>query len=108
MKTEAQNIDQGKESISDNSFYKNLMAVGIIIGGFYYMTNVIKTSINDTIAPFIEKQNEIKLNLNNVTGKVNVLEQQSELNTYKWSIYENQIKDFIKPREIEFKNREKK
>ena len=108
MKTETENIEKGKETIADNSFYKNLMAVGIIVGGFYYMTNVIRSSINDTIAPFIEKQNEIKLNLNNVTGKVNVLEQQSELNTYKWSIYENQIKDFIKPREIEFKNREKK
>lgn len=93
------------EQVLTNSFFKGLTTVAVIVGGVLYIEHSIKSSMDEVLAPYVEKSVEMKKMVDNHTTEINVLKTKSDLNDYKWNIYENQIKDFVKPEDIEFKKR---
>jgi len=88
-----------------NSFYKQLIVLATLFVGFMYLDKSLKDTISDSLKPYIEKQNEIEKVTKENFSSINLLKQENALNSYKWSIYEQQIKDFIKPDEIHLKKK---
>lgn len=91
------------EQVLDNKVFKALTTIAVIVGGVLYIENAIKGSIKEVMAPYVEKSVEMKKLVDNHTTDINTLKTKSDLNDYKWNIYENQIKDFMKPEEVRIK-----
>jgi hypothetical protein len=100
------------EQFISSAFFKNLNTIGLILlGGFYLEDRIVKT-IKETIDPIakdVKVQNEdikqLKNEINLKGEKINKLESETNLSNYKWGIYENEIKDFLKPEEVKIKIR---
>lgn len=89
------------------SFYKNLITLATIVAGVLYIERSMKSTVTDTLAPYVKMQDEMKGRIDGHTIEISSLKEKCSLNDYKWSIYETQIRDFIKPEEIEFKRKDK-
>jgi len=90
-----------------NSFYKSVLVLATIVGGFMYVEKGMKASVREVMAPYVQKQAELEIDTKSNVIDINTLKEKSSLNEYKWSIYETQIRNFIKPDEPEIKRREK-
>ena len=61
--------------------------------------SIVNPSVSGTR---IEISTENKKNIEAHSIEINTLKTKSDLNDYKWNIYENQIRDFVKPEEIDY------
>lgn len=80
-----------------SSFLRSMFSIATIVGGVLYIENKTTSSIEKAIDKAMSPVNiKIDAHETRLTG----LEQKGILNEYKWNIYEDQIKEFIKPEEI--------
>lgn len=90
-----------EEQAISSKFYKNSVTLITILGtGFLvatYLENSVKTSIKDVIKPYVEKVEFLEKRFDEQSNQLTTLKEKSSLNDYRWNIYENQIKDFLKP-----------
>jgi hypothetical protein len=86
------------EQFISSSFFRNLSSLAVIVGGVFYIEHHITEVIEENINP-------TKIEVKKHDEKINKLEIETNLSNYKWAIYENEIKDFLKPEEVKIKIR---
>lgn len=84
------------EQFITSAFFKNLTGLAVIVGGVFYIEHHITEAIKEAINP-------VMIEVKGHDAKINKLESETNLSNYKWGIYENQIKDFLKPEEVKMK-----
>ena len=84
------------------------MTVSVIVAGVLYVEKSMKSTVVEVMAPYVKDAGDMKKTVEFHSIELNSLKTKSDLNEYKWNIYENQIKNFLKPEDIELKNRHRK
>lgn len=101
-----------EEAAIPSKFYKNVVTILTIGGtGFFvatYLENSFKNSIKETISPYVQKVEALEKRVDDQSNQLTTLKEKSSLNDYRWDIYENQIKDFLKPEGVRIQNKSKK